>query len=204
MIIEDTSELEIPDVIETKRFILRPYQEGDGQMFFDMLEHDNRDHLQELLGLVASSDEIEFVEKWICDLGKDWKDHDRFVMGIWSKSTQDFLGHLWIEPMNWDSGHFEIGWFVDKNHQGKGIITEATIRALIFIFNNLNAHKVTVRVRENGPYAMKSKNIAERCGFIYEGLLRETIKLENGDYTSETYYGLLKSEFVSLEIYKSM
>lgn len=203
MAIEDTLELDIPELMETESFILRRYQEGDGTMFFEMLENDNRDHLKELLGLVAASNEIEFVEKWVCDLGNDWKDHDRFVMGIWRKSTQDLLGHIWIEPINWNNGHFEMGWFVDKNHQGKGIVTEAAQRALIFAFNDLNAHKVTVRIRESGPYVEKSKNIAERCGFVYEGLLRDTVKLESGNFISENYYGLLKSEFTTLEIYSS-
>ena len=36
----------LPDNVETPRLVLRPYKEGDGQEYYDLLES-NRDHLEE-------------------------------------------------------------------------------------------------------------------------------------------------------------
>ncbi|MHA2249640.1 MAG: GNAT family N-acetyltransferase, partial [Candidatus Kariarchaeaceae archaeon] len=187
--------LSLPLSIESERLFLRPYQHGDGQSFFKMLEDGNREYLDELLGGISKAVDSNETEKWVADLAHDWEIKERFVLGIWDKFNETYYGHIWIEPINWELPHFEIGWFVDKNHQGKGIITEATRRSIKFIFDDLQGQNIRVRVRDHGLYAQRSINIAERCNFRKEGLLRDTVKLDDGSIISEHYFSLLKTEF---------
>lgn len=186
--------LELPSKLESKRLILRPYHAGDGGAFFHMLEHGNREHLK-ALGTIFGSKKAKEVEIWVRERAADWVTRTRFVISFWEKGSGSFLGHIWIEPVDWDIPHFEMGWFVDKNHQGQGFVTEAAKRSLTFLFKDLHAHKVTARVREHGPHKEKSKHVAEQCGFLKEGFLRDTVKLEDsGELISETYYGLLRAD----------
>ena len=139
--------------------------------------------------------EIDEVEHYVRKLAADWIIHNRFVLSFWEKTSSRYLGHIWIEPLDWRIPNFEIGWFIDKEYQGKGLTTEAAKAALSFIFKNLKAEKVTVRVREFGPHSEKSKQIAERCGFVKEGRLRNSVRTHlDNILVSETYYGLLKEE----------
>ncbi|MFW9897276.1 MAG: GNAT family N-acetyltransferase [Candidatus Thorarchaeota archaeon] len=191
--------IKIPSQFETKRLILRPYRVGDGQAFFDMVENGNRVHLKDILGNITESNDINKIENWIKELASDWNRHNRFVLSYWQKTTQNFLGHIWIEPIDWNLPAFEIGWFIDKNQQGKGYVTEATKKAIDFIFKDLQADNIIVRVRETKPYNIKSKNVAERCGFKKEGFYQDNIKLEDRTLISETHYKMLKEDYVNNE-----
>lgn len=187
--------LKIPTQLNTKHLILRPYRNGDGNSFFEMVENGNREYLREILGYITDSNDVQKIESWIRELASDWDNRNRFVLSYWEKISNKFLGHIWIEPINWKMPLFEIGWFIEKNKQGQGYVTEAIKKALEFIFNNLKAHKVIARIREYGLYYTKSKNVAKRCGFIKEGHLRDSVKLEDGSFVSELYYGMLKEDY---------
>lgn len=92
-----------------------------------------------------------------------------------------------------------MGRFIDKDYQGRGYTTEAAKKALAFIFKNLNVNKITVKVREHGPYYKKSKRITERCGFVKEGKLRNSVRTHfDNMLVNETNYGLLKEEIKDL------
>jgi len=187
-------QLELPSELETTRLILRPYQVGDGIVFFEMLKR-NREYLGELLGPIIESNEIDEVENYVRKLAADWLVHNRFVLSFWEKKSSRYLGHIWIEPLDWRIPNFEIGWFIDMEYQGKGLTTEAAKAALAFIFKDLKAEKVTVKVRDYGPHYKKSIQIAKKCGFIKEGKLRNSVRTHYDNLlVNETYYGLLKGE----------
>ncbi|MFX1508122.1 MAG: GNAT family N-acetyltransferase [Promethearchaeota archaeon] len=186
--------LDLPSELKTERLILRPYQVGDGLPFFDMLNR-NREYLGELLGPITESNELDDIEIYIRKLSADWIIRNRFVLSFWEKDSSTYLGHIWIEPLDWRIPNFELGWFITEEYQGKGLTTEAANAAVAFIFKNLKAEKVTVRVREYGPHYEKSKRVAEKCGFIEEGKLRNSVRTNFEDkLVNETYYGLLKGE----------
>ena len=123
----------------------------------------------------------------------EWFARERFVMGIWLKNGEKYVGEIWIEPKRWEVPSFEIGWFLDRGYQGKGIATEAARRSLVFLFNDLNAHKVIVITRDSNSRSCK---LAERLGFRKEGHLREC-GVENGNRYGLLHYGMLKNEFPS-------
>jgi RimJ/RimL family protein N-acetyltransferase len=185
----------IPIQLNTKRLILRPYRKGDGNSFFEMVENGNREYLREILGYITDTKDVQKIESWLQELASDWDNRNRFVLSYWEKITNKILGHIWIEPINWKIPLYEIGWFIEKNQQSQGYVTEAIKKALEFIFKYLEAHKVVAKIREYGPYYIKSKNVAERCGFIKEGHLRDSVKLEDGSFVSELYYGILKEDY---------
>ncbi|MFX0210187.1 MAG: GNAT family N-acetyltransferase [Candidatus Hodarchaeota archaeon] len=186
--------LDLPSELETERLILRPYQVGDGLHFLDMLNR-NREYLGELLGPITESNELDDIKIYIRKLAADWIIRNRFVLSFWEKDSSKYLGHIWIEPLDWRVPNFELGWFITAEYQGKGLTTEAANAAVAFIFKNLKAEKVTVKVREIGPHYEKSKRIAKKCGFIEEGKLRNSVRTHFEDkLVNETYYGLLKGE----------
>lgn len=184
--------LDIPTQLETERLVVRKYAKGDGQGLYLLLErNDNRDFLRKNVEKVSSINTDENAEIKIRKHAAEWNARDRFVMGIWLKNENKYIGEIWIEPKRWDVPSFEIGWFLDKGYQGRGIATEATRRSLAFLFNDLDAHKVIVITRDNNS---RSYMLAERLGFRKEAHLREC-GVENGKRYGLLHYGMLKSEF---------
>jgi len=184
--------LDIPAQLETERLVVRKYAKGDGQGLYLLLErNDNRDFLRKNVEKVSSIKTDEDAEIKVRKHAAEWNARDRFVMGIWLKNENKYIGEIWIEPKRWEVPSFEIGWFLDKGYQGRGIATEAARRSLAFLFNDLDAHKVVVITRDNNS---RSYMLAERLGFHKEAHLREC-GVENGKRYGLFHYGMLKSEF---------
>ena len=190
--------LDLANEFETNRLILRPYKDGDEAAFLKMLENGNREYLDELLGSVSQTTDLTEIKIYIRQLTADWASRTRFVLSYWEKQSSVYLGHIWIEPKDWDLSIFEIGWFIVKDRQGEGLATEATKGGLKFLFGNLKAHKVMVTVRNHGKYKEKSFSLAKRCGFKEEGYIRDSVQIFSskgpGPIVGVYHFGLLRTE----------
>ena len=85
----------------------------------------------------------------------------------------------------------EIGYWLSQEMQGKGIVTKAANRLIKYGFKHLEMNRILIRVSTKN---IKSKHVAQRLGFTYEGTLREDF-FQNNKFLDMEIYGLLKSEF---------
>ncbi len=88
----------------------------------------------------------------------------------------------------------EIGYWVRTDETGAGIATEATARALEVAFNELQMHRVVLRIAVGNA---ASERIADKLGFLREGLLREEVRV-NGVWLDHSIWGLLETEYRSV------
>lgn len=187
--------LELSSEIESERLIIRKYEKSDGKELFDLLErNDNRAFLKEHIDEATDVKTMDDAKLRVAKLADDWKTRTRFVMGIWSKESSDFIGGIWIEPKFWEVPSFEIGYYLDQGYVGKGLATEAVKRSIEFIFEELKAHKVIIITRDTNE---KSIKMAERLQFIKEGHFRESNKKGDRRF-GLLYYGLLRTEYEKL------
>ncbi len=188
--------LDVPTRLDTERLIVRKYTEGDGRELHLLLERNrNREFLRENVEEVSSIKTEEEAEIRVRKHSAEWFARDRFVMGIWLKSENKYVGEIWIEPKKWEVPSFEIGWFLDQGYQGRGVAEEAARRSLEFLFSNFNAHKVIAITRDTNS---KSIKLAEKLGFRREGHLREC-GIEDGKRYGLIYYGMMRTEFSSMQ-----
>jgi aminoglycoside 6'-N-acetyltransferase len=185
--------LDIPTHLETDRLSLRPYQAGDGPLLYSVSQS-NRAHLaryesKNILMSIQTPEEAEVVAR---DLANAWAARNCFFLGAFDKQTRDFVAQIYIGPVNWELPEFEIGYFVDKDHEGQGYITEAVKAAQSFIFEHLQAHRICLKCSDTNA---RSAHVAERCGFSLEGHLREIRKDTDGTFSGTLCYGLLRREF---------
>ncbi|MEL0106324.1 MAG: GNAT family protein [Rhodospirillaceae bacterium] len=184
--------LDIPDTMETPRLTLRAYGPGDGAEYFSVIKR-NREHLAGVMPnyilAIATAEESETFIRQLC---ADWAARNRFCFAIRDKQSNEFIGEIYIQGMDWDVPTIELGFYADVNHQGKGFITESVTAAVEFIFDHMQAHKICVVCDDVN---LKSHAVAERCGFIQEGVLREQKRRPGGGYISSRFYGLLRSEY---------
>jgi RimJ/RimL family protein N-acetyltransferase len=91
---------------------------------------------------------------------------------------------------------FAIGFFVDEEHEGQGYVTEAVRAVMGFIFQHLEAHRVRIACDDTN---LRSRRVAERCGLVLEGHIRETKRNADGTLSGTSHFGLLRSEFEMLD-----
>jgi RimJ/RimL family protein N-acetyltransferase len=179
--------LEIPTRLESETLVVRKYEKGDGKDLLALLErNNNREVLREAADEVDDIKTLEDAEIDVREHAAEWESRKRFVMGIWLKSSGEYVGQIWIEPKKWEVPSFELGYYIDQG-------TEAAGRSLKFLFEDLKAHKVIIITRDTNERSWK---LAERLGFAKEGHHRES-SIKNGKRWGLYYYGMLKSEFKS-------
>jgi RimJ/RimL family protein N-acetyltransferase len=190
---------EIPTRFETKRLIVHRYHAGDGAWYYKVGQK-NRQHLQrfESGNLILTIENEEDGERVIRRLVDEWDAHTSFLMGAFEKSTGLFVAQLYIGAVNLRLPEFEIGYFVDKDYEGRGYVSETVRGALAFIFQHLKAHRVCLHCSDLNE---RSQRVAERCGFVREGHLRETHQHPDGTFSGDFSYGLLKSEFERIHFF---
>ena len=185
--------MNIPERMETERLIIRPYRAGDGPMCFAASLR-NREHLAEYESdnvLMHLRDEAH-SEEIVRELGEDWKSRSVFFAGLFQKDTNAWVGQLYIGPSNWDLPEYMIGFAVDVDHEGQGLISEAVRAMLQSLFTDFQAHRVISSCHEDN---VRSQRVLERSGFRKEGHLRQNRKNPDGSYHGDFLYGLLRDEY---------
>lgn len=179
--------------IETERLFLRPYQPGDGILYYQTSQR-NKKHLAQyesgnVLMLIDSEEEAErAIERLIAS----WDAGKALFLGAFQKETGKFVAQIYIGLSNRQLPEYELGYIVDVDHEGKGFITEATVAALRFVFEQLGAQRIRLECDDTN---LRSRKVAERCGFVQEGHIRENRRNVDGSISGTLHYGLLRSEF---------
>jgi RimJ/RimL family protein N-acetyltransferase len=109
---------------------------------------------------------------------------------IWTKDGQ-FIGASDFHSVDYSLHSAEIGYWLDKKQVGKGYITEA-VKALENEFFNRGFNRLVIMMDTENT---ASENVAIRCGYTKEGIMREwhynpTFK----SYRDMFLYSKLKSE----------
>ena len=107
----------------------------------------------------------------------EWPERHVGNVSVWFTSRQARVG--------------EIGYWVRTDETGKGVCTEAVARALEVAFDELQMHRVTLRIAVGNR---GSERVAEKLGFSREGLLREEV-LVNRVWMDHSLWGLLEHEY---------
>lgn len=186
--------LDIPTRIETERLYLRRYQAGDGQCYYEMSKK-NKSHLARYEGdnAVMSINSEEDAEVVVRDFAVDWAARNAFFLGVFDRTSDEFVAQIYVGPVNWDLPEFQIGFFVDAAHEGQGYVTEAVKATLGFVFQHLKAERIRLECDDTN---IRSSRVAERCGMVKEGHIRKNKKNADGSISGTFHYGILRSEFI--------
>ena len=164
--------IDVPERIETERFILRCPQAGDGAAING--------------AICATMDELRPWMPWaqaapLLDESEAYcrRNHARFRLRedlayfIFEREPDGseglLVGACGLHRIDWTVRRFEIGYWRRAGLPGHGIATEAARALSRMAFDRLDARRVEIRMDDvNAP----SRKVAERAGFTFEGLLR--------------------------------
>jgi ribosomal-protein-serine acetyltransferase len=111
--------------------------------------------------------------------------------GIWDHGIlSGFIGLFDIDP-GFQSA--EIGYWVDKGAEGRGLITRAARAMLKHAFEELKLHRVELRCAATNE---RSIAVAERLGFRLEGRLVKADRI-GSEWVDFLIYGLLDEEWAA-------
>lgn len=118
------------------------------------------------------------------------RDNKTLLFGIFKDDK--LLGEIGFSSIDLKSGKVDIGYWLRKSARGHGIINKLLPRIEKMAFEQDWCHKIQLECdAENIP----SKTIAEKNGYVLEGVIRQDTKWPNGSLRDKLYFGKLKSEW---------
>lgn len=110
-----------------------------------------------------------------------WHLHARRADG----SAGRLLGGTGLHRMDWAVRRFEIGYWVRPEAAGRGHASEAVRLLVALAFDRLAARRVEIRCDTRN---VRSRAVAERCGFELEGVLRRDALDVDGEVRDTAIY----------------
>ncbi len=113
---------------------------------------------------------------------KEFEEGTNFTYDIFYDDT--FAGCVELMHLNRQYHSCEIGYWLSIGMTGKGIMTSAVNAITRTAFDDLDMHCVAILAAEQN---IKSRAVAERCGFKLDAILPERILIED-DFQNECVF----------------
>lgn len=130
-----------------------------------------------------------YRETIIPDWRRQYADLNGIEAGLLYDS--DLCGMISLHNLDQVNRKAEIGYWIAKEFEGKGIITAACRKLITYAFEELELNRVAICAAVGNE---KSRAVPERLGFLEEGRARDGLYV-NGMHHDLVYYSLLKREW---------
>jgi ribosomal-protein-serine acetyltransferase len=155
------------------------------------LVNQNREYLKEWLPWLDDTTEQKDVEEFTKSVVSQMAEGRGLTcVVVFQDNIVGVVSYNSIEPST-KTGY--IGYWLDKDHNGKGIMTKSVDKLIEIGFRELGLRKVEISCAVDNT---KSRSIPERLGFKKEGVIRNAENLY-GRYVDHVVYGLMKNEWES-------
>lgn len=162
----------------------------DAERLFNLINK-NRDHISEWLQFpsitISVDDSKTFIERTRLKFAKE----EGYWLGIWHEN--DLVGSIGYLYMDQENKKTEIGYWLGKEYEGKGLVSKSIKVLMNYAFNELQLNKIEIGVATNN---VKSRAIPEKLGFKNEGELRD-YEYIHGRFIDRIIYGLKANEWRS-------
>ncbi|HJQ69918.1 MAG TPA: GNAT family protein [Blastocatellia bacterium] len=167
---------------------IRLLVDADAARMFALTDR-NREYLREWLPWVDSTRSVEDTRNFIRGALGQFAANEGFSAGLWYAG--ELAGAIGFHRIDWPNRRAEIGYWVSREFQGKGIVTRAARAMVDYSFGELELNRVEIHCAEGNS---KSRAVAERLGFREEGVLRRAALLYDR-YLDMVIYGMLKEDW---------
>jgi RimJ/RimL family protein N-acetyltransferase len=178
-------------VLESARLRLRPICVGD----VDLIRQGVNDkRVCDNLSYTPHPYTLEMAEIWTRNVNYGMSNGNCCYWTICDIEDGRFIGSMGVSIYREQEGG-ELHYWIKAEEWNNGYCTEASRRTISHFFEDLKMHKLAVTHREGN---VASRKIIARCGFVYEGNLRESLK-RFGKFENVLSYGMLENEYLALK-----
>lgn len=108
--------------------------------------------------------------EWVRRSGRNRRAGRALNLTVLRRSDGTVLGGVGLHHIEEDGARAEAGYWLGREHRGRGYATEAVQLLVRTGFSRLGLHRIEARVF---PGNAASQRVLRRCGFRFEGRLRD-------------------------------
>jgi len=174
----------------TERLVLRPPAEEHALTVSRAIAR-NAEHLARVSPTTKPSASLVDVARRIASERSEWKRGTAYALYAFAKEApaRDFSSAVLAKVVlsGVHRGALEgayLGYWVDQDHEGKGLAFEAVRAAVRFAFEGAGLHRVQAAIQ---AWNLRSVALAKRLGFRFEGVARRYLNVGGGWQDHEIY-----------------
>jgi len=168
---------------------MRPAREQDKEPVFHLVRR-NYDHLRTFMEWAKPDYSRSDAEEWVQKAVERQRNGE--VLNFCIIRDDRMIGTIGFAEFDHNAKVTEIGYWIDKDEQGKGITGQACKEAVELAFRDLGMNRVQIRCASGN---LRSAAIPEKLGFTLEGRQRQHV-IRDGKIYDFLIYGLLKNEWL--------
>ena len=173
------------EIIVDKDILLKVVEPKDAEIIFNTIDNE-REYLKEWLPFVEETHDISYTKTFIeHTIAADSSD-----LTFTISYKNQFVGIIGLKDTDMGNRKTEVGYWLSEKFQRKGIVTRSCRALIEFAFNDMNLHRIQLKAATKN---FKSQAVAERLGFILEGIERDG-ELHSHGFVDLNVFSLLKKD----------
>jgi RimJ/RimL family protein N-acetyltransferase len=185
----------IKPVLVGEKVILRPFEERDWEIMYEIL---NEPDLKKLTGSVSSDEEAyaapqpeekEKIRQWYMTRNEQ---NNRLDLAVVYKESDQVIGEVVFNEYDEETDNVNFRVLLSEASCNKGVGTEALSMFIQYGIEELELHKISLEVYSFNP---RAERVYQKVGFKLEGIKREEF-IYNQEYFDTKIYGLLKADYL--------
>lgn len=188
--------LDIPAEIRTERLLLRQPRAGDGPRVYEAVV----ESLPELRRFIASlpwvggEQSVENSEIWCRNAEANFAARRDLPYLLWDPVANEVVGGSGLHRTDWHTPKTEVGYWCRSSRVGEGLISEAVQALAALAFETLGVVRLELFTDAENQ---ASRRVAERCGFVLEGVLRNERRAPGGGLRNTCVYARFPADGAS-------
>ena len=175
-------------LIETPRLILRKFEKKDILNVFNNITSDDKVTQfmtwQTHKNIVATE---ELVNLWL----SRYDDESYYRWAIVLKETVELIGVVTVVNMDERAESLEIGYYIGSKWWNGGLTTEAVKSIIHFLFSEVKVGRIEACINVINK---QSCRVLEKCGFMFEGIMRKALWDNNG-ISDKAVYSIISDDY---------
>jgi len=139
---------------------------NDVELIFNSIIRE-KDYLGEWLPFIYQTQDISYTRRFV----KDYLHSDRLDITCSIYYQHQFAGIVGLKDTDLENKKTEIGYWLSSTFQHKGIMTLSCNALINYVFDEMNLHRIQLKAATGNS---KSQQVAQRLGFIQEGIERQS------------------------------
>ena len=141
-----------------------------------------REYLREWLPWVDKTTSVNYIRTFLRESSLFNRGGQRLTTFIFYQ--RQLVGSISFVRINKEHQRGEVGYWLHRDFQGRGIITRSCAAIIDYGFRQLNLQRVEIRILVGND---RSRKIPGRVGCQHEGRLRRQVKLYNDFYDVDLF-----------------
>jgi ribosomal-protein-serine acetyltransferase len=184
--------IDLPDELAGPRVRARRYRDGDGPIVAAAVAESRERLIAAGMPWVNEWDDPNQPTIFVRRAQAQWAARDGFLLGLWDRASDTFVGSSGLHRIDWSVPNVEIGYWIRSSFEGTGLVTEAVAMIAAFAFETLHAQRVRIRCDARNA---RSAAVPRRLGFVHEATLRNETRNTDGNLRDTLEFGLTPDEF---------